>query len=79
MTKTITEIKEITEKILEGQTNLQHDIHEIKMNLFDPDNGLYSRVGKNTGFRIAAGKWLWILTTGLFLTIIQGFIRYVFK
>ena len=34
MTKTITEIKEITEKILEGQTNLQHDIHEIKMSLF---------------------------------------------
>ena len=77
ITKTVTELKIITEKILEGQTNLRHDVHEIKMSLFDPDNGLYSRVNKNTGFRIVAGKWMWVLSTGLFLSILQGFIKYV--
>lgn len=74
-----TELKLITEKILESQTKIQHDIHEIKLNLFDPDNGLYSRVSKNTSFRTAAGKWLWVLTTVLFVSVIQGFIRYVLK
>ena len=75
----VTELKLITEKILEGQTKMQKDIHEIKMSLFDPDNGLYARVYKNTGFRLTAGKWLWVLTTGLIMTLLHGFIRYVLK
>jgi len=75
----VTELKLITEKILEGQTKMQKDIHEIKMSLFDPDTGLYVRVYKNTGFRLTASKWLWVLTTGLIMTLLHGFIRYVLK
>lgn len=75
----VMELKLITEKILEGQIKIQKDIHEIKMSLFDPDNGLYARVYKNTGFRLTAGKWLWILTTGLMMTLLHGFLRYVLK
>jgi len=85
----VMELKLITEKILvrlrrislwlKGQTKIQKDIHEIKMSMFDPDNGLYARVNKNTGFRLTAGKWLWVLTTGLLMSLLHGFMRYVLK
>ena len=78
-TDSVMELKLITEKILEGQTKMQHDIHEIKMSLFDPDNGLYARVSRNSSFRIAASKWLWVLTTGLLITLVRELAKYVLK
>lgn len=65
----INELKLNTEKILESQHRILRDISEIKRSLFDPDEGLYARVGLNTQFRLSAGKWLWILTTGLTLAL----------
>ncbi|MCP4726986.1 MAG: hypothetical protein GY863_18235, partial [bacterium] len=49
---------------------------EMKESLFEPDKGLYARVGRNTDFRLSAAKWLWILTTGVVLSILRSVLAY---
>jgi len=65
----ILKLKLNTEKILENQMQMCRDIREIKKCIFDPDEGLYTRVGRNTQFRTAAARWLWALTTGMTLSL----------
>jgi len=77
--KLIVELKAVIEQILTGQTQMQEDITAIKENLFDPDNGLYARVAKNTSFRQTASKWLWLLTGGLAAALLNGYISKLFN
>jgi len=70
------ELKLMVEQILENQDNIHNDIREMKESLFEPDKGLYARVGRNTDFRLSAVKWLWILTTGVALSILRSILGY---
>ncbi len=75
----VTELRVLTGKILENQTKTHRDIHDIKIRLFDPDTGLYTRVSKNTGFRKNSAKWLWLLTTGMTMSFLNSIMRYFLK
>jgi hypothetical protein len=77
--KLIAEVKVIIEQVLAGQTRMQEDIKVIKENLFDPDIGLYSRVAKNTGFRLTATKWLWLLSAGVIAALVNEYISKLFQ
>ena len=68
----LTELKLMFEKQLENQVKMQGDLHNIKLSLFEPDNGVYARINKNTAFRMTAAKWLWILTTGVVMIILKN-------
>ncbi len=61
-----------SEKILDSLSRMQKDINDIKKSLFEPDSGLYTRVGRNTQFRTSASRWLWILTSGLIITLLKA-------
>ncbi len=75
----VTELKIMMEQVLENQGCIHNDIREMKKNIFDPDSGLYARVGRNTDFRLTAVKWLWILTTGVALSILRSILSYFLK
>jgi len=75
----VLEMKIVMEKILEAHVEMRRDIKEIKTNLFNPDEGLYARVYRNTEFRTAASKWLWVLTTGITVTMLHALFRYVVR
>ncbi|MFC1565176.1 hypothetical protein ACFL6G_09590 [candidate division KSB1 bacterium] len=70
------ELKLMMEQVLESLDKVQSDIREMKQSLFEPDKGLYARVGRNTDFRLTAIKWLWVLTTGVVLTIVRSILTY---
>ncbi|MFC1730544.1 hypothetical protein ACFL6I_09420 [candidate division KSB1 bacterium] len=74
--ETVLELKLLSEKILETQVHIQHEIGELKASLFNPDEGLYARVCRNTQFRMTASRWLWILTTGLTFTVLNIIYRF---
>ena len=40
---------------------LSDDIHDLKVRIFEPDNGLYARVKDNTDFRKGATTWLRVI------------------
>ena len=42
----------------ESQSRTEKKVDEILGNLHDPDEGIYTRVNKNTGFRRSAVKWI---------------------
>jgi hypothetical protein len=73
------ELKLMMEQILENQDNIHNDIREMKENLFEPDSGLYARVSRNTDFRLTATKWLWVLTTGVVLTMLRNILAFFMK
>lgn len=57
-----------------GQEKMAKDIHQIKEAVYNPDNGLFSRVKANTVFRQLA-TWLGaLLLTGLAATMWQVFL-----
>ncbi|MFC1554638.1 hypothetical protein ACFL7D_08395 [candidate division KSB1 bacterium] len=74
--KAVTELKINTEKILQGQADMQKDIIAIRKDLFDPDNGVYARINRNTAFRKTSSRWMWILTSGFLASLIHGTVRY---
>ena len=49
----------------ENISDLKDDVRFIKLKLLDPDNGVTSRVNKNTAFRRSTGKVLWSIWVAL--------------
>lgn len=73
------ELTALTEKVLDNQEKMQQDLSEIKQSIFHPDEGLYARVRRNTLFRAGAVRWLWILTTGLTISLLHIFFKLIVK
>lgn len=73
----LTELKIMFETQLKNQEKMHRDLHKIKESLFEPDNGVYARINKNTMFRLTASKWLWILTTGVVMILLKNILAAV--
>lgn len=54
----------IIEKLEKVEENLGGKIEDINKRLFEPDNGVYARIGKNTAFRKTTKRWLSMITVG---------------
>jgi hypothetical protein len=54
-------------------SDLHKDIREIKQTLLDPDNGALARVNRNTEFRQATTKALWVVYAALVGIIVKIF------
>lgn len=52
----------ILEKLDRVEENLGGKIEAIETKLFEPDNGLYARVRKNTEFRKTTKRWLSVIS-----------------
>lgn len=52
----------ILEKLEKVEANLGGKIEAINQRLFEPDNGVYARIGKNTAFRKTAKRWLSVIS-----------------
>ncbi len=74
----VQELKLLSKQILTKQAEVHETVAEIKNRIFEPDNGLYARVSKNTDFRLTSLRWLWVLTTGLAFSLLKIVLGYVF-
>ena len=74
----VQELKLLSKQILTKQAEVHDNVAEIKNRIFEPDNGLYARVSKNTDFRLTSLRWLWVLTTGLAFSLLKIVLGYVF-
>ena len=54
----------ILEKLEKVEENLSKKIGCIEKKLLEPDDGLYTRVRKNTEFRKTAKRWLSVISVG---------------
>ena len=60
----MSELKQILDEMKrhdKDRKKLADDIHDFKVRLFDPDDGLYARVKDNTDFRRGATTWLRVM------------------
>lgn len=77
--ETIMDLRVKIDKVLTNQEKMLKDINVIKTDIFEPDNGIYARVNRNTGFRQTAVKWLWVLTMGLTISMARSLMELMMK
>ena len=66
-------MKKDNEQLTARISELHKDIRDIKVTLLDPDNGAIARVNRNTEFRQATTKALWVVYAALVGIIVKIF------
>lgn len=61
----------------ESQEKMQGSVNKIQEQLLDPDNGLFTRVRKNTSFRKSISKHVWFLYTLIVASTIGTVIKLI--
>jgi len=60
------EVEKLNEDNLKAHTDVKNDLRFIKNNLFDPNEGIWAEVKRNTNFRNETVKWRNALGLGFF-------------
>tara|TARA_R100000995_G_scaffold63233_1_gene32606 strand:- start:484 stop:783 length:300 start_codon:yes stop_codon:yes gene_type:complete len=63
------EVEKLNEDNLKAHTDVKNDLRFIKNNLFDPNEGIWAEVKRNTNFRNDTVKWRSALGLGVFSLI----------
>lgn len=62
----------IIEKLENVEKNLGGKIEDINKRLFEPDDGVYARIGLNTAFRKTAKRWLTAISVSFLGAVIKA-------
>lgn len=54
-------LNEVKKTVGDNHEAVQVSIHTLKVSLFDPHEGLWAETKKNSGFRRAAVRFIWII------------------
>ena len=60
------EVEKLNEDNLKAHTDVKNDLRFIKNNLFDPNEGIWAEVKRNSNFRNDTVKWRNALGLGVF-------------
>ena len=63
------EVEKLNEDNLKAHTDVKNDLRFIKNNLFDPNEGIWAEVKRNSNFRNDTVKWRNALGLGVFSLI----------
>jgi len=75
----LTRIELGIEKVVEHQTEALQSIKKIETAVFDPENGLYSRLKSLETWKRLSSKLMWLFLASLITLTFSSFSKHLFK